>query len=51
MRAFTAGFGAETNTFSGLYTGLDEFRDGFLYGPDTHPSELTEVSAPLFVLR
>jgi microcystin degradation protein MlrC len=51
MRAFTAGFGAETNTFSGLYIGLDEFRDGFLFGPYTHPPELTEVSAPLFVLR
>ncbi len=51
MRAFTAGFGAETNTFSGLYTGLDEFRDGFLFAPYTHPPELTEVSAPLFVLR
>lgn len=51
MRAFTAGFGAETNTFSGLYTGLDEFRDVFLFAPYTHPPELTEVSAPLFVLR
>jgi microcystin degradation protein MlrC len=51
MRAFTAGFGAETNTFSGLYTGLDEFRDAFLFAPYTHPPELTEVSAPLFVLR
>jgi microcystin degradation protein MlrC len=51
MKAFTAGFGAETNTFSGLYIGLDDFRDGFLFEPYTHPLELTEVSAPLFVLR
>ena len=51
MRGFTAGLGAETNTFSGLYIGLDEFRDGFLFEPYTHPPELTEVSAPLFVLR
>ena len=51
MRVFTAGLGAETNTFSGLYIGLDEFRDGFLFEPYTHPPELTEVSAPLFVLR
>ncbi len=51
MKAFTAGFGAETNTFSGLYIGLDDFRDTFLFGPNEHPPELTEVSAPLFVLR
>jgi microcystin degradation protein MlrC len=51
MKAFTAGLGAETNTFSGLYTGLDDFRDCFLFGPYEHPAELTEVSAPLFVLR
>jgi microcystin degradation protein MlrC len=51
MKAFTAGLGAETNTFSGLYTGLKDFQDCFLFAPYTHPSELTEVSAPLFVLR
>lgn len=51
MKAFTAGFGAETNTFSGLFIGLDDFRDCFLFDPYAHPPELTEVSAPLFVLR
>jgi len=51
MKAFTAGLGAETNTFSGLYTGLEDFQDCFLFAPYTHPPELTEVSAPLFVLR
>jgi microcystin degradation protein MlrC len=51
MKAFTAGFGAETNTFSNLYTGMEDFESGFLFAPYTHPPALTEVSAPLFVLR
>jgi microcystin degradation protein MlrC len=51
MRAFTAGLGTETNTFSPLYIGLDDFRETCLYGPGEHPRLLTEVSAPLEVLR
>lgn len=51
MKVFTAGLGVEANTFSGLCVGLDDFRDVFLYGPNEHPDALTEVSAPLFVLR
>lgn len=51
LRAFTAGLGAETNTFSSLHIGIDAFADTFLYRPGTHPNELTEVSAPLYVLR
>lgn len=51
LRAFTAGLGAETNTFSPLHIGIDGFADTFLYRPGTHPDVLTEVSAPLQVLR
>jgi microcystin degradation protein MlrC len=51
MRVFTAGLGTETNTFSPLYIGLEDFRDAYWYEPNSHPEKLTEVSAPLFVLR
>ena len=34
-----------------LYIGLDDFRDTYWHGPYSHPDALTEVSAPLFVLR
>lgn len=51
LRAFTAGLGAETNTFSTLQIDLDAFRQTFLYRPGEHPQALTEVSAPLYVLR
>lgn len=51
LRAFTAGLGVETNTFSSLYIGMDAFARTFLYRPGEHPQALTEVSAPLHVLR
>lgn len=51
MKVFTAGLGTESNTFSPLYIGLEGFREAFLHGPYEHPDELTEVSAPLYVLR
>src|SRR5690606_40725296 len=51
LRAFTAGLGVETNTFTGLKVDLDDFRRTFLFGPGEHPDGLTEVSAPLHVLR
>lgn len=51
LRVFTAGLGAETNTFSPLYIDVAAFAETFLYRPGTHPEELTEVSAPLHVLR
>lgn len=51
LRAFTAGLGVETNTFSALYIGLEAFAQTFLYRPGEHPPALTEVSAPLYVLR
>src|SRR5512146_2071168 len=51
MKAFTAGLGTESNTFSPLYIGLQDFRDAYYFGPGKHPPHLTEVSAPLIVLR
>lgn len=51
LRAFTAGLGVETNTFSALHVGLEAFAQTFLYRPGEHPRALTEVSAPLHVLR
>ena len=51
LRAFTAGLGVETNTFSALHIGLEAFAQTFLYRPGEHPRALTEVSAPLHVLR
>ena len=51
LRAFTAGLGVETNTFSPLHVGMEAFAQTFLYRPGEHPQALTEVSAPLYVLR
>jgi microcystin degradation protein MlrC len=51
LRAFTAGLGTETNTFSSLHIGIEAFEETFLYRPGEHPPDLTEVSAPLYVLR
>lgn len=51
LKAFTAGFGTETNSFSSIITDLAAFERTFLYRPGEHPEALTEVSAPLFVLR
>src|SRR3546814_19639659 len=51
LRAFTAGLGVETNTFSRLEVGMDDFRRTFLFKPGEHPDMLTAVSAPLHVLR
>lgn len=51
LRAFTAGLGTETNTFSPLYIDMEAFERTCLYRPGEHPDELTEVCAPLQVLR
>lgn len=51
LRAFTAGLGVESNTFSTLHVGLEAFAQTFLYRPGEHPPQLTEVSAPLYLLR
>lgn len=50
-RVFTAGFGTESNTFVGRTLTVEDFRDTFYFGPGRHPHRLTEVSAPLYVLR
>ena len=50
LRAFTAGLGVETNTFSSLEVGWQDFARTFLCRPGEHPEELTEVSAPLYLL-
>lgn len=51
LRAFTAGLGVETNTFTRLEVDLAAFSQTFLFRPGHHPDLLTEVSAPLYVLR
>lgn len=51
LRAFTAGLGVETNTFTRLEVDLAAFSQTFLFRPGQHPDLLTEVSAPLHVLR
>lgn len=51
LRAFTAGLGVETNTFTRLEVDLAAFSQTFLFRPGQHPDILTEVSAPLHVLR
>jgi microcystin degradation protein MlrC len=51
MRVFTAGLGAETGSFGALCIGIEDFRETCFFGPGEHPDALTEVSAPLIVLR
>lgn len=51
LRAFTAGLGTESNTFIGRPIGLAEFESAFLHRPGEFPDRLTEISAPLYVLR
>lgn len=51
LTAFTAGLGAETNSFSPLAIDIEAFRETFLYRPGEHPEAMTEVSAPLHILR
>jgi microcystin degradation protein MlrC len=51
MRVFTAGLGAETGSFGAACIGLADFEETCFYGPCEHPDVLTEVSAPLLVLR
>lgn len=50
-RFFTAGLGTESNTFVGRPVRLEDFAGAFLCRPGEFPSGLTEISAPLFVLR
>jgi microcystin degradation protein MlrC len=51
MKVFTAGLGAETGSFGAMAIGLEDFQETYFYGPGEHPDALTEVSAPLVVLR
>jgi microcystin degradation protein MlrC len=51
MRAFTAALGMETNTFSPLLTGRDDFVRTFYAEPGRHPGEPTLYSGPLWALR
>ena len=51
LRAFTAGLGTETNTFSSLQIDMDDFSRTCLYRPGEHPDDVMEISAPLAVLR
>jgi microcystin degradation protein MlrC/acyl-CoA synthetase (AMP-forming)/AMP-acid ligase II len=51
LTVFTAGFGTESNTFLGEQITLASFESAFLFRPGEHPHELTEVSAPLYILR
>ncbi|MBN3804369.1 M81 family metallopeptidase [Paraburkholderia sp. Ac-20336] len=51
MRVFCAGIGTETNTFSPLPTGLDEFRAGGYYPAGQHPEQMTRYAAPLIIAR
>lgn len=51
LRIFTAGIGTESNTFVGKPLTEEDFASCILYRPGEHPEVLTEVSAPLYVLR
>jgi microcystin degradation protein MlrC/acyl-CoA synthetase (AMP-forming)/AMP-acid ligase II len=51
LRVFTAGIGTESNTFLGKPITEEDFASCLLYRPGEHPEVLTEVSAPLHVLR
>ena len=50
-RFFTAGLGTESNTFIGRPVRLEDFAGAFLCRPGEFPAALTEISAPLYVLR
>ena len=51
MRVFVASVATETNTFSPVFTCLDDFRDTFYYAPGTHPDKPSLCSAPFIVCR
>lgn len=51
MRVFCAGIGTETNTFSPLPTGLDDFRAGGYFPAGQHPGGMTRYGAPLIIAR
>ncbi|QNA85515.1 M81 family metallopeptidase [Sphingomonas sp. So64.6b] len=52
MRVFTASLGTETNSFSPLPTGIQAFRDMFLWHAGEHPDDGPQITtAPLWVAR
>lgn len=51
MKVFTASLATETNSFSPIYTGLEDFYDAFYAPPGEHPSTPTLCSAPLIACR
>lgn len=51
MKIFTASLATETNTFSPIYAGLQNFYDSFYAPPGEHPPTPTLCSAPFIALR
>jgi microcystin degradation protein MlrC len=51
IRLFTATLGTETNTFSPLPTGMENFAETMLWRPGEHPDLPTEATGPLWVAR
>jgi len=51
MRLFTASIATETNTFSPIPTGLQNFREAYAYAPGEHPDRPHHCTAPLYVGR
>ncbi len=52
MRIFTASIGMESNTFSAVPTGEQDYRDSVWYEPGEHPDEMPrECTAQLWVAR
>ncbi len=51
MRLFVASLATETNTFSPVFTDLQDFRDNFYFPPGEHPDTPSLCSAPFIALR
>ena len=51
MRVFTATLGTETNTFSPIPTGLDNFKETMFFRAGEHPNEPTTFTGPLWAAR
>jgi microcystin degradation protein MlrC len=51
MRVFAAGLGTETNTFSPLPTGMNEFRQHTYAPAGTHPTAMSMYGGPLYAAR
>ena len=51
MRLFVASLATETNTFSPVFTDLQDFRDNFYFPPGQHPNVPSLCSAPFIALR